>query len=662
MSVFIGISQVPGPRYKLHHEWLRQPYAPFPVCQVVPSATRASPKASSTSKKNTKAKRAKSDAKKSATSDKKSTAKPAKSQGTTPRAPSRPAPPVAQRVWEPEGDPTPSVRLARGNPNFPVATPATPLRCKSWRTEAILRMLENNLHNAEDADQLIVYGGTGKAARNPKALKAIREALMALGDDETLLIQSGKPVAVFQTWPQTPRILMANSHLVPRWSDWEHFNTLESAGLTMYGQMTAGSWCYIGTQGIIQGTYETFAQAARTHFGPKATLRHRVVLTGGLGGMGGAQPRAVTMNGGVCLAIEVDATRAERRRESGFLDVIAPNLTMGRELAERAARNGEALAIAVIDNAADAFQSLAASGFRPHLVTDQTSAHDPLSYVPSGHSAVQSQILAKENPEHHRRLAYATMRKQVAAMVQFQNQGAHVFDYGNNIREGAVLGGLPRDAAYSFPGFVPAYIRPMFCQGRGPFRWISLKGDPADIRVTEDLALKMFPEDHVLTNWIQLARATLPVEGLPARVCWLGMGARDTFALAMNELVREGVIGPIAVTRDHLDSGSVASPYRETEAMRDGSDAIADWPILNAMVNIAAGADSVQLHNGGGVGIGYSTHAGMVVVLDGTDLAAEKAKRVFRSDPGMGIVRHADAGYAKALEVAKKTGIRSPLV
>jgi urocanate hydratase len=552
-------------------------------------------------------------------------------------------------------------------PRPPVATPQTPLRTRSWRTEAILRMLENNLHNAEEPEKLIVYGGTGKAARDPKSLAAIKATLATLGDDETMLVQSGKPVAVFRTWPTAPRVLIANSHLVPKWSNWEEFDRLEAKGLTMYGQMTAGSWCYIGTQGIIQGTYETFAAAGRQHFGAPAKgegpLSGRIVLTGGLGGMGGAQPLAVTMAGGVCLAVEVDRARAQRRLDAGFLDTIVDDADLAVDLAQQAKAAKKALSIGLIGNCAEVLPILLKSGFKPDLVTDQTSAHDPLNgYVPAGLSLAQAAKLRKSDPEAYRAAAYKSMKRHVEAMVGFGKRGAHVFDYGNNVREGARLGGLPRGTAFSFPGFVPAYIRPMFCEGRGPFRWLSLRGQPADIRRTEDLVLEMFPHDETLTNWIRLAREKLPWEGLPARVCWLGMGDRDRFALAMNDLVRKGEIGPIAVTRDHLDSGSVASPYRETEGMRDGSDAIADWPMLNAMVNIAAGADSVHLHNGGGVGIGYSTHAGMVVVLDGTDLADEKARRVFVTDPGMGIVRHVDAGYPAAKAVAKRTGLRTPLV
>ncbi len=535
------------------------------------------------------------------------------------------------------------------------------MRCKSWRQEAILRMLENNLTNAEEPEKLIVYGGTGRAARSPEALAGIKQALAELEDDETLLIQSGKAVAKFRTWPQSPRVLMANSNLVPHWSNWETFRKLEAQGLTMYGQMTAGSWCYIGTQGIIQGTFETFAAAGRTHFADPALdatpLKGRIVLTGGLGGMGGAQPLAVTMNGGACLAVEVDEARAKRRLDAGFVDVLSHDLDDARAQVEAAAADGKPLSVAFIGNCADALPALVAAGFKPDLVTDQTSAHDPLDgYVPGGMS-LEDAVALRSDPEAYQKAAYASMAKHVEAMVAFQEGGAHSFDYGNNLREGAVLGGLARDRAYAFPGFVPAYIRPLFCEGRGPFRWLSLEGKPEDIHRTGALVKQMFPENKGLARWIDLADANLPWEGLPARVCWLGMGERDRFALAMNDMVAKGEIGPIAVTRDHLDCGSVASPYRETEGMKDGSDAIADWPLLNALVNTAAGADSVHIHNGGGVGIGYSTHAGQVVVLDGSELAAEKAKRVFRSDPGMGVVRHADAGYEKALAVAKEQGV-----
>ncbi len=542
------------------------------------------------------------------------------------------------------------------------------MRCKGWPQEAILRMLENNLHNSEEPDKLIVYGGTGKAARDQQSLDAIKATLQELGEDETLLIQSGKPVAVFPTWAQAPRVLMANSHLVPHWSNWDEHRRLEAEGLTMYAQMTAGSWCYIGTQGIIQGTYETFAAAGRTHFGdrdgfdPAKPLQGTTTITGGLGGMGGAQPLAVTMNGGACLAVEVDEARAKRRLEAGFVDRIEHDLDTAWNAVAAAAAEGNALGVALIANCADALPTLVEQGVVPDLVTDQTSAHDPLNgYIPHGMPLSDALALRARDAEEYNRRSLASMATHVEAMAAFQDAGSHAFDYGNNIREGAVLGGLARDRAYQFPGFVPAYIRPLFCEGRGPFRWLSLRGDPEDIRKTGALVKQMFPDNASLCHWIDLADANLPVEGLPARVCWLGMGERDRFALAMNELVATGEIGPIAVTRDHLDCGSVASPYRETEGMLDGSDAIADWPLLNAMVNIAAGADSVHIHNGGGVGIGYSTHAGQVVVLDGSEMAAQKATRVFRTDPGMGIVRHVDAGYERAAEVAKATGVRTPL-
>ncbi|MFO1533317.1 MAG: urocanate hydratase [Thermoplasmatota archaeon] len=553
-----------------------------------------------------------------------------------------------------------------GTPRPPVATPSTPLRCKSWRTEAILRMLENNLHNAEDPARLVVYGGTGKAARDPTALAAIKRTLRGLADDETMLVQSGKPVAVFRTWPQAPRVLIANSHLVPKWSNWEEFNRLEAAGLTMYGQMTAGSWCYIGTQGIIQGTYETFAAAGRKHFGkPRAgagALSGRILLTGGLGGMGGAQPLAATMAGAASLCVEVDPARAQRRLDAGFVDMVVTDLALARELVEEAAKAKAPRSVGLIANCADALPELLADGFRPDLVTDQTSAHDPLNgYVPAGHTVEEAAALRKSDPELYKREAYSSMARHVEAMVAFANRGAHTFDYGNNIREGARLGGLAREKAFSFPGFVPAYIRPLFCEGRGPFRWLALTGDPNDIRATEDLVLRMFPHDATLTEWIRLARERLPWEGLPARVCWLGMGERDRFALAMNKMVRQGKIGPIAVTRDHLDSGSVASPYRETQGIRDGSDAIADWPILNALLNVASGAAWVAVHHGGGVGMGRSIHAGAQVVADGTDDAALRLSLVLRNDPGTGVVRHADAGYPEALKVARRERVRTPL-
>jgi len=536
------------------------------------------------------------------------------------------------------------------------------LRCKGWRQEAILRMLENNLENAELPEELIVYGGTGKAARNWECYKAIVETLKELEDDETMLIQSGKPVAVFKTWENSPRVLIANANLVPHWSTWEKFHELEQLGLIMYGQMTAGSWCYIGTQGIIQGTYETFAACARKHF--DGTLKGKIVLTGGLGGMGGAQPLAVTMNGGIAITVECDRARIERRLKAGFCDTMVEDVDKAVDLALDAKEKQKPFSIAVLGNCADAHPYLVESGFVPDVVTDQTSAHDELNgYVPSGFygdNINEAYELRKTNPEKYKKLSFESMKKHCEAMVAFQKKGAIVFDYGNNLRGQAKKAGF-KDA-FSYPGFVVAYIRPMLAVGRGPFRWLALTGNREDIIKTDEKVMKLFPEDKTLINWIKLAEKHLPWEGLPARVCWLGYGERERFALEINKMIREGEIGPIAITRDHLDSGSVASPYRETEGMKDGSDAIADWPLLNALLNCAAGADSISIHNGGGVGIGLSTHAGMVVVCDGTKETDERIKRVFTTDPGIGVVRHADAGYKEAIEVVKKTGIKMPML
>ncbi|MCD6468520.1 MAG: urocanate hydratase [Thermoplasmata archaeon] len=536
------------------------------------------------------------------------------------------------------------------------------LRCKGWRQEAILRMLENNLENAELPEELIVYGGTGKAARNWECYKAIVETLKELEDDETMLIQSGKPVAVFKTWENSPRVLIANANLVPHWSTWEKFHELEQLGLTMYGQMTAGSWCYIGTQGIIQGTYETFAACARKHF--DGTLKGKIVLTGGLGGMGGAQPLAVTMNGGIAITVECDRARIERRLKAGFCDTMVENVDKAVDLSLDAKEKQKPFSIAVLGNCADTHPYLAESGFVPDVVTDQTSAHDELNgYVPSGFygdNINEAYELRKTNPEKYKKLSFESMKKHCEAMVAFQKKGAIVFDYGNNLRGQAKKAGFKE--AFSYPGFVVAYIRPMLAVGRGPFRWLALTGNREDIIKTDEKVMKLFPEDKTLINWIKLAEKHLPWEGLPARVCWLGYGERERFALEINKMIREGEIGPIAITRDHLDSGSVASPYRETEGMKDGSDAIADWPLLNALLNCAAGADSISIHNGGGVGIGLSTHAGMVVVCDGTKETDERIKRVFTTDPGIGVVRHADAGYKEAIEVVKKTGIKMPML
>lgn len=523
-------------------------------------------------------------------------------------------------------------------------------------------MLENNLENAEIPEELIIYGGTGKAARNWECYKKIVSTLKILENDETLLIQSGKPVAIFKTWAHAPRILMANANLVPHWSTWEHFHDLEHVGLMMYGQMTAGSWCYIGTQGIIQGTYETFASLAQHHF--KDTLKGKIVLTGGLGGMGGAQPLAVTMNQGICLAVECDEKRIDRRIQHGFCEMKTDDVDEAVDLATTAKREGRPLSIGLLGNCADVHPLLVKKGFEPDVVTDQTSAHDELNgYVPKGYagkSLHEAMKLRKDKPEEYIRLSMESMKTHCKAMLAFMKKGAIVFDYGNNLRGQAQKAGL-KDA-FAYPGFVPAYVRPMLCVGRGPFRWIALSGNPEDIIKTDELVMQLFPDDAILRNWITLAEQHLPWEGLPARVCWLGYGDRMKFALAMNALVRDGTIGPVAITRDHLDSGSVASPYRETESMRDGSDAVADWPLLNALLNCASGADSVQIHNGGGVGIGLSTHAGMVVVCDGTRDTDERIRRVFTSDPGIGVVRHADAGYKEAIDVVKNSDLRMPML
>jgi len=536
------------------------------------------------------------------------------------------------------------------------------LRCKGWRQEGILRMLENNLENAEIPDKLIVYGGSGKAARNWESYHAIVETLKELETDETMLVQSGKPVAVFKTTENAPIVLIANSNLVPKWSTWEKFYELEDLGLIMYGQMTAGSWAYIGTQGIIQGTYETFAAVAKKHF--NGSLQGKFVLSGGLGGMGGAQPLAIKMNGGVALIVECDENRIDRRIKAGYCDEKTADLDEAIEIVKNAVEEKEAKSVALIGNCADVHPELLKRGIIPDVVTDQTSAHDALNgYVPAGyygsnlHEAIE---LRQNDPKKYVELSMASMAKHCKTMLAFKKNGAVVFDYGNNLRGQAYEAGVKN--AFDYPGFVLAYIRPMFFEGRGPFRWIALTGNKNDILETDKLVLKMFPENATLKNWIEKAEQYLPWEGLPARVCWLGYGERDKFALKMNELVREEVIGPIAITRDHLDAGSVASPNRETEKMKDGSDAIADWPLLNAMLNVAAGADNVSIHNGGGVGIGLATHAGMTVVLDGSKQTDERIKRVFKTDPGMGIVRHADAGYEEAIKNAKKFGIKMPML
>jgi urocanate hydratase len=535
------------------------------------------------------------------------------------------------------------------------------LSCKGWQQEAALRMLLNNLDPevAEDPQRLVVYGGTGKAARNHEALAAIIKSLQELESDETLLIQSGKPVGVFRTHELAPRVLLSNSMLVPAWATWEDFWDLEAKGLTMYGQMTAGSWIYIGTQGILQGTYETFAEAARQHFG--GTLAGKLVLSAGLGGMGGAQPLAVTMNDGVAIIVEVDPKRARRRLETRYCDVLVESLDEALAQAEEAIAAKKPLSIGLIGNAAEVLPEMVRRGITPDLVTDQTSAHDPLGgYIPAGLSLEAAAALRQSDPQAYIARAMESMAIHVQAMLDMQKAGAIVFDYGNNIRQNAYKQGVAD--AFNFPGFVPAYIRPQFCEGRGPFRWVALSGDPADIAVTDDLVLELFPERQGLRRWIEMARERVAFQGLPSRICWLGYGERAKFGLAINDLVKAGKIkAPIVIGRDHLDCGSVASPNRETEAMRDGSDAIADWPILNALINSVNGASWVSVHHGGGVGIGYSIHSGMVVVADGSDAARIRLERVLTSDPGMGIIRHADAGYEQALAAARRHGIKIPM-
>jgi urocanate hydratase len=523
-------------------------------------------------------------------------------------------------------------------------------------------MLMNNLDPevAEDPDALVVYGGTGRAARSWAAFDAIIRELRALADDETLLVQSGKPVGVFRTHEWAPRVLIANSNLVGRWATWDVFRELERKGLTMYGQMTAGSWIYIGTQGILQGTYETFAECARQQFG--GTLRGRVILTAGLGGMGGAQPLAVTMNEGVAIVIEVDEARARRRLDIGYVDRLTTSIDEALAWAREAASAGTPLSIALVGNAAEIEPELVRRGERFDVVTDQTSAHDALGgYVPAEIALPDALALRSSQPEVYTRRSIESMARHVRAMLAMQDAGAVVFDYGNNLRAMAKEGGVER--AFAYPGFVPAFIRPQFCEGRGPFRWVALSGDPADVAATDRAVLELFPDDDGLRRWVAMAESKVPYQGLPARICWLGYGERARAGLAFNELVRTGAVSaPIVIGRDHLDAGSVASPNRETEAMRDGSDAIADWPLLDALVNTAAGATWVSIHHGGGTGIGYSQHAGMVVVADGTDLAARKLERVLTADPGMGVIRHADAGYDRALEVARDRGVRVPMV
>jgi len=537
------------------------------------------------------------------------------------------------------------------------------LNARSWQTEAPLRMLLNNLDPevAEHPEQLVVYGGSGKAARSHDALKAIVGALLRLGDDETLLIQSGKPVGVFRTTEWAPRVLLANSLLVPRWATWDEFRRLEAEGLTMFGQMTAGSWIYIGTQGILQGTYQTFAAAGEFHFG-SSDLSGRTILTAGLGGMGGAQPLAATMAGAVALCVEVDATRIERRLETRYLDVATSSLDDALSRVRAAAAEGRPLSVGLHANAADVVPELARRGELFDLVTDQTAAHDPLTgYVPQGLDVAAASELRLRDPDEYLRRARDSIAAHTRGLLELVRAGCHVFDYGNNLRGEAYEAGVTD--AFTYPGFVPAYIRPLFSRGIGPFRWAALSGDPVDIARIDEALRELFPEDELLRRWLELAPGRVAFQGLPARICWLGYGDRARAGLAINDLVRSGeVSAPIAIGRDHLDSGSVASPYRETEAMRDGSDAIADWPILNALLNVAAGATWVSVHHGGGVGIGNSIHAGMVVVADGSEMAAEKLERVLTTDPGTGVMRHADAGYEEALDTAREHGIDLPSV
>jgi len=565
------------------------------------------------------------------------------------------------------GEPSEEWREYQGAPT------GTDIECEGWRQEAALRLLNNNLDPevAEKPEELVVYGGTGRAARSWDAYDAILAELRELGDAETLLVQSGKPVGVFETHERAPRVLIANSNLVGKWDNWEHFHELEAEGKIMYGQMTAGSWAYIGTQGIIQGTYETLAECARQRFPESEGLRGKIVVTGGLGGMGGAQPLAVTMNEGVCIAAEVDEDRIDRRIETGYCQEKTDDLDEAIERAQEAAANGEPYSVGVQMNAADMLEAMLERDFVPDVLTDQTSAHDALEgYYPSGYSVAEADRLREEGPERYREEALETMERHVQAILDLQDAGAVAFEYGNNIR-GQVKEERGVDEAFDYPGFVPAYIRPQFCRGKGPFRWLALSGDPEDIYRTDEAVLELFPEKEHLRRWIDLAQEQVQFQGLPSRVCWLGYRAEDDpeglterarFALRINDLVAEGEItGPIVVTRDHLDAGSVASPNRETEAMKDGTDAVADWPILNALLNCAAGADVVSVHDGGGVGIGNAIHANNHVVLDGTERAAETARRVFTTDPGMGVIRHADAGYEAAIAEAEASDVAVPM-
>ncbi len=535
------------------------------------------------------------------------------------------------------------------------------MTCKGWHQEAALRMLHNNLDPdvAENPDELIVYGGRGRAARDWPSFHAIVRSLQSLENDETLIVQSGKPQGIFRTHPEAPRVLLANSNLVGHWSNFDEFTRLERLGLTMYGQMTAGSWIYIGSQGIVQGTYETFAALARKHFG--GTLTGKIIVSGGMGGMGGAQPLAATMNGACFLGIDVDSHRIERRLATGYCDRLAHDLDDALRILRDAQADKQALSVGLVGNCADVLPELLGRDFVPDVLTDQTSSHDPLNgYVPNGMSLDEARRLRASNPDDYLARSFHSMGVHVEAMLALQKRGAVTFDYGNNIRTQAAKAGVKN--VYDIPGFVPEYIRPLFCEGRGPFRWVALSGDPEDIYRTDKLALELFPHNETLARWMPMARERIQFQGLPARICWLGYGERAEFGVAINRLVRSGELkAPIVIGRDHLDTGSVASPYRETEAMLDGSDAIADWPLLNALVNTAAGASWISIHNGGGVGIGYSQHAGMVVVADGTEESERRLQRVLTSDPGMGVIRHADAGYEEAQRFAREHGIRRPM-
>ena len=538
----------------------------------------------------------------------------------------------------------------------------TRISCKGWLQEAALRMLMNNLDPdvAEKPEELIIYGGRGKAARNEECYHAIVRSLKSLENDETLLIQSGKPVGIFKTHSDAPRVLLANSNLVGNWANWEHFDELEKKGLMMFGQMTAGSWIYIGSQGILQGTYETFAEAARQHFG--GNLKGRLVVSGGLGGMGGAQPMAATMNGGTFLAAEIDPKRIEKRLETGYCDEVSEDIDLAINMALDWRNSKTGKSIAVIANIVDLLERLIERDIIPDLLTDQTSAHDPLvGYIPQELSLEDAEKLRQKDPEEYLQRSYNSIAKHVRAMLKLKDRGAHTFDYGNNIRAVAKKAGVKN--AFDFPGFVPAYVRPLFCEGKGPFRWVALSGDPNDIAETDRIILELFPKDKKLLRWITMAQEKVKFQGLPARICWLGYGERARAGLAFNELVRSGKVkAPIVIGRDHLDSGSVASPNRETESMKDGTDAVADWPILNALLNTAAGASWVSFHHGGGVGMGYALHAGMVVVADGTDEATKRLERVLTTDPGTGIMRHADAGYEKARKIAKEQNVKVGIV